>query len=997
MRDQQHCCQRRWPAEVCTFSARSRLELCQQMDRIAAQIGANSGLELRDLAYSLNTGVPVFPEHRIAIVASNPLETAGLLGEASRRLAQSDCARIRDRRGIYFFEAPPALSGQVAFVFPGEGSQYRGMLADLCMHFPHVRLCFDELDRAFLDQAAKRLPSESLFPVSGETPAPDSGFYVMDGATEAVFAASQALLSVLERLDVRPDVVVGHCAGDFSALAAAGALRSDRSEMIRYSRELSSVNAEAPEGVMLAVSSEDSALVAQVLTLAEGRLHLAMDNCPHQLIICGDSESVDQAAATLNRGGAVCAVLPLRFAYHTPLFQSLSARLLQLWQRLDLTAPRIPVYSCVTAQPYPSEPDEIRKLTVAQWSRTVRFGPTVRAMWEAGVRVFVEVGPKGNLTAFADDALRDCDSVRIALDLPAAPGLLRLQHAVGELFAAGVPMRLESLYEHRNAERLPLGGPGGPRASTPGGLRTLELRLPVLHGSEDSPLALPPETRAAVHARPPATPPDPLGGYFANMRRFLQVEREVLLAAVAARPLARSMPGWPFMRTVVSILPGRSATVLCDIDLDEDLFLRDHTLASPISATDESLVGLPVLPMTFGMEILAEAASLVVPGKPVLAMKDVVASRWLALENGPLSIEITAERADASDEVRASLRERLTSGAAGSRGTPAVEATVVFGRRESPRHTDSRLALTDEQASRWVPGRMYSGACMFHGPMFQLVHSIDRTGTEGTEATLIGRPRAGCFRSRSADRFAIDPFWLDAMCQVGGYWVGDRFDTALSVFPVRLARVEFGGSTPQPGVQTKCLLRVRSATESWIVSDADLVGPDGTRLIRMTGFWGRRLDLPRRWYDFRFDPVNVLLSDPLPDSDAGGAADCSVSLGPLPEDLSRVHGAIWMRVFAYMVLTRAERTAWHALDSTDESQLDWLAERIAAKDAVRLLLGRATGRRLCPADIEVSSGEGGTLAVSGSWPLQAGLAPMVSVHRTGRIVVAKASAFDPQG
>src|SRR5205823_478803 len=86
------------------------------------------------------------------------------LERAMLRLNDPKCRNLRDPRGIFYFAEPMARNGNLAFVFPGEGSQYKNMMADLCLNFPEVRSFFDVADRAFANSGAKILPSEFIYP-----------------------------------------------------------------------------------------------------------------------------------------------------------------------------------------------------------------------------------------------------------------------------------------------------------------------------------------------------------------------------------------------------------------------------------------------------------------------------------------------------------------------------------------------------------------------------------------------------------------------------------------------------------------------------------------------------------------------------------------------------------------------------------------------------------------------------------------------------------------
>jgi acyl transferase domain-containing protein len=116
--------------------------------------------------------------------------------------------------------------------------------------------------------------------------------------------------------------------------------------------------------------------------------------------------------------------------------------------------PAIPLYSCVTAAPMPDDPAGIRRLALEQWARPVRFRETVDAMYAAGVRMFVDVGPRGNLAAFADDVLQKRPHLAVATNVEKRSALLQLHHAVGLLAAQGVALRLGALHEGRATHPL---------------------------------------------------------------------------------------------------------------------------------------------------------------------------------------------------------------------------------------------------------------------------------------------------------------------------------------------------------------------------------------------------------------------------------------------------------------------------------------------------------------------------------------------------------------
>jgi len=998
-----HGHQARWDTEVCILQAESRAQLIARVADLAGFLEGAESVALKDLASTLNTEPPLAHGCRLAIVASSVSDLRSRLGDARQKLSDPRCRRIREPRGIYFFDEPIGNQGKVAFLFPGEGAQYPHMLADVCMHFPEARAWFDLMDRAFVDHEREYLPSELVFPLGRNDSREDVRLWNMDGAVETVFAANQALFTLLRELGVRPDMVAGHSSGDYSAMLASGLLGIVTDEqLIQHIRALNTVyeefaaRDEIPRASLLAVGSANVEVVSRVLDEVGPDLVVALDNCPQQIVLCGTEDAIDRAARLLGSEGAMSERLPFARPYHTPLFSSFSDPLRAFFDRLDISAPTVDIYSCANAAPYPAAAHEFREVAVAQWTRPVRFRETIEAMYEAGARVFVEVGPRGNLTGFVENTLRGRPALAVATNTLQRTGLAQLNHAVGLLAAQAVTVRTECLYTRRATRRVSLQrGDAGERAADAGSIK-LSLRLPRLR-------LAPGQVRGAVAGQAtPTRAAAPLGmrasamsKYFESMEKFLRVEREVMQAALASgqfRPAAVAasspiLPGSrPFIDRIVSLEHRRTAVAICDLSLAKHRFLRDHTLGAGVSSFDPDLVGLPVLPLAASIEMLAEAASLVVPGLLCVGARDIRAHRWVVLESEVLALRFTAAVGDSPKEVRVRMHDDgVGSEAAGGEGEPLVEATIVFDAQYPPVEQAGQFRLRADRPSKWHAGEMYGRTGMFHGPAFQLVDRMDRSGEDGAEATLVGRGSEGWVRATPAPAFLMDPAVLDAMGQIVGYWVGDRFQKGLSVFPIKLERLELSGRTLAQGEQARCRVRVTHVDEDWVRSDIEVVGPDDTVMIRMRQWEDRRLDLPRRLYDFRIAPHEVLLSDEWPGALAGlpnPAASRACRL-QLPRTVLESHGGIWLSVLAYLALGREERREWQRLSAAPMSRrLDWLAGRIAAKDAVRLLLKPRLGL-LRLGDIELYADAKGRPLVRGGWMRQGDCAPHVTIAHSG--------------
>ncbi|MDH3285505.1 MAG: type I polyketide synthase, partial [Acidobacteriota bacterium] len=710
----------RWESEAVVLSAASRNALAGRGRELLRSIETHPQMRLRDLAFTLNRAAGEGP-FTLALVATSPGDLAEKLEGALEKIADPGCRRIKNvRRGIYFFEEQLGRSGKLAFLFPGEGSQYRGMLADLCTAFPEVRPRFEITESGFARAGISESPSDYIFPPSNcsdeQRAASDAWLSHMRGAVAAVLTSDYAVLTLLRELQIRPDALVGHSTGEFAALVASGIVDiEDDGRAETYAGELHEVfqtleqsDLELPPAMLVAIGG-DSATVLEILGESGGAIQIAMDNCPHQSVIVGDPEIVREAVKKLQKRGLICETLPFDRPYHTPQFAPLARTVREFLDRWVAGPPRVETYTCATKAPFPEDREEILDLAAEQWVRPVAFRETVEAMYDDGVRLFVEVGARGNLTAFVDDILRGRTHAAVAADLETRSGISQLNHLVATLAAHGVPMNLGALYEGRGAQAIDLESSDDP-SSKPGVSATrLETGWPVMRLSDETLARIREKTgrrreREAVMRQPAQHATGPTGApaavdsgapaagstvtrqgvvaaHLRSMERFLQLNQDVMQsylgrggsapAASAGRaPAAVATPtpaiaNLPLAGRLVSHEPGREAVVRRDLDPDLDLFLRDHTFGRRVSRTDPDLLGVTVMPLTVSMEMMAEVASHVTGGGTLIGMKDVRGLRWIAAEGGRIPLEIVARRLEEAGpgEVRVQIFEAERPGA----------------------------------------------------------------------------------------------------------------------------------------------------------------------------------------------------------------------------------------------------------------------------------------------------------------------------------------------
>ena len=452
----------RWETEVFIIQAQSRQSLIGAVRQMLQLISERSEIALKDLAYSLNCPLKA-SNYRLAFVADSLKDLEKKLTYSGRRLEDTDCMKIKDRSGIYFFEAPLSREGSLAFLFPGEGSQYANMLSDLCIHFPEVRSCFDRADRVFIENERNPLPSQVALPPPHASPETRStlerALFSSEYAIPLVYTANYGLKKLLDRLEISPQALVGHSTGETIAALASG-MAVDMDEDSQFQRSLEdhiqglSIVQEIPSAKLLSVGAMDHTVVAAIAAESDGELFVTMDNCPNQVVICGSEAAIEVAYNSLKKKGAICSFLRFEHALHTPWYKPICEQHIQFVRHVKIQPPKIETYSCTTTQPFPQDVDEIRRIAADQWAKPVRFRETIEAMYAEGVRIFVEVGPRGNLTSFVDDILAKRRYLAVPSNLHNRSGITQVNHMIGLLAAHGVSMRLDYLYEGRSPKRV---------------------------------------------------------------------------------------------------------------------------------------------------------------------------------------------------------------------------------------------------------------------------------------------------------------------------------------------------------------------------------------------------------------------------------------------------------------------------------------------------------------------------------------------------------------
>ncbi len=417
-------------------------------------LGANTPAELKDkldaVSAHIETGwipskqlpraMDIQAEERLVIDFGDYEELVDRV-EKARKLMSFDNPQAWDAmeaQGIFRGSGRP--KGAIAFLFPGQGSQYVNMGRELAELSPVVGEVFAEADEVMTPILGKPL-TDYIF-----VDADDSGVMMQaqfdllqtEITQPAMLAMDMAMMKLLAEYGFKPDMVMGHSLGEYAALIAADALP--------FADALEAVAARGSE--MSKVSWDDNGRMAAILapydvvmdTLArvDGYVVPANINSHSQSVIGGASDAVEQASVLFEEQGFRAIQIPVSHAFHTEIVAPASGPFREVLDRLRFAEPQLPIVANVTGEFYPETVEEIKDMLQVQVASPVQWVKGLETLYAVGIRTFVEAGPKRALRGFARDVLKDKVDVRALLtNHPKTGELPAFNQALCGLYAAG--------------------------------------------------------------------------------------------------------------------------------------------------------------------------------------------------------------------------------------------------------------------------------------------------------------------------------------------------------------------------------------------------------------------------------------------------------------------------------------------------------------------------------------------------------------------------------
>ena len=423
---------------VLNLSADSPLSLERAKANLNEFLEKKSSVNFGDVAFTLNTGREQF-KHRLAVVADS-------LGGAVQALTAPEGSEV------FLGQVGAGAGAGIALLFPGGGTQYPGMAAELYLSYRRFR---EAADRCFAILRTKlSLDLKSfLFTDGDETGSAASRLARPSLGLPAIFVTEYAMVQQLISWDLLPTCMVGHSLGEYTAACIAGVFSlEDALALVSLRGRLFET---LPRGAMLSVYLSEN----ELRNIAPPGVFVAAINGPETLVLSGSQESIERCGLILEQNGVEHRRLHIDAAAHSPAVEPIMEELRSLLKRTDMHPPSIPFLSNLTGSWITDDEASDPDYWVQHLRHTVRFADNVRHLGKRGFSVAFEVGPGNSLSSLMRTQLPG----RLSAIVPTmnhpqkrAPEAQTLQRALARAWVAGADINWDSCHAGRNCRRISL-------------------------------------------------------------------------------------------------------------------------------------------------------------------------------------------------------------------------------------------------------------------------------------------------------------------------------------------------------------------------------------------------------------------------------------------------------------------------------------------------------------------------------------------------------------
>ncbi len=400
------------------------------------------GPRVREIAFDSTKSLkkPV----RAGITCNSLTELSSSIDQLLSGLKSKEKRTILRNKGIFYGEDHKL--GKIAFLFPGQGSQYVRMGRELYERFEIVRSTFKEADEIMEELLGFKI-SEIIFAVNKSDEEVIELLKQTEITQPAIFVLDIAIFRLLIQFGIKPDFVAGHSMGEYAALVASGIFSFRDGILAIIPRGQAMASLQAMDKGMMAGVGAGYEQVEKILKKVKGYVIAANKNSPKQTVISGASSAIKEAIKLFTEEGITAIPLPVSAAFHSDIVKPAIQAYRKSIEPLTYNKSIIPISSNVTGEIYPEGRDKIVPLLCKQVSSPVEWQKQIVNMYEKeGVRTFIEIGPKYVLTSFARAILEDKnDFIALAACHPKKGEMQHLSEVIAALGSFGFPLKIPKL------------------------------------------------------------------------------------------------------------------------------------------------------------------------------------------------------------------------------------------------------------------------------------------------------------------------------------------------------------------------------------------------------------------------------------------------------------------------------------------------------------------------------------------------------------------------
>ena len=440
------------PVQLFLQSAKRSESLASNHSSLSQQLESeiNIQVDLDSIAYTLQTGRSRY-DHRSFTVAESTAELKDLLSKTKpNRCGQSQLASPRN---------------EVAFMFPGQGSQYVWMGKNLYDHSEVFRSTMDrccEILNKYLDRDLRDI----LYPQNGDDVKAAEILQSTEFTQPAIFCVGYSLSQLWKHWGITPSNLVGHSIGEFVAACLAGVFSLEDALMLIAKR--GQMMQALPGGSMLSVKSPANQIEKRLSEKCfSGKLAIASINSPTLCVVAGPDEEVESLKHQLESDGIACRHLHTSHAFHSSMMDPIVDRYRELVSTIELSAPQFPILSTVTGEWLTDDEATDPKYWAEHMRAPVRFSNALEKLWsEHPNRILVELGPRKTLSSLAMQHKSLFVDEDMAIERIAVPSLTdnaennaewyAILHSLGQLWLYGIEADWENLYEGNIPQKISL-------------------------------------------------------------------------------------------------------------------------------------------------------------------------------------------------------------------------------------------------------------------------------------------------------------------------------------------------------------------------------------------------------------------------------------------------------------------------------------------------------------------------------------------------------------